>query len=87
MNEFIANIISASFYKINDVKVGVVPLTELQNKGAIHFLDRLIMDQGNGNITLCLRGENYFNLSQKLFLLMKDYQIGLAPNFIGDVFY
>lgn len=67
MNEFITNIISAAHYKINDIREGVVPLTELQNRKAIDFLNALVDHQVSGNLEICLRGDNYENLSQKLF--------------------
>ncbi len=52
--------------KINDVKDGIVNLTELQSKKYNSFLKHLFEQENNNNLTLCLRGENVKNLTLKL---------------------
>jgi len=67
MNNFIEQISCVPFYKVNDIKKNVTLLTDKQRKRANLLLRQLLENNDNGNLQICLRGENYRNLSAKLF--------------------
>ena len=67
MLEFLETIQNSHHFKVNDKKEGVLSLTPNQELRLNKFWRKFIQAFKENNIQICFRGENFRNLSEKLF--------------------